>query len=859
MGREDELNWLHDTVAQQNAVAVSAVAGMGGIGKTELATQYATQYKKDYRAIAWIRESIGDIRVDVINYCINQGIKIPQEYQSLSIVEQIDYCWQEFHGVGVNGGSPIKKPILVVFDDITNINHLGEVIPKIPGFGVIITTRIRELPTQVVTRYLDVLEPDAAFDLLKELVGKDDPRMKNQEEDARKLCQWLEYLPLGVELVGGYLHSDPDLSCEYILEELQELGLEDEALQRNKPTFNAATRGVKAAFELTWSKLSSYAQETALLLSAFAPQDIIWKIVERTAIAEEFKEVRQPLSLKKRQLNNGKKELIKYHVLQLQDKNETDSVNYRIHALVHLFLKENLAEQERFELLSIVTNALIYIARSIDYGITLEQVNSLSPFIIHLEALAKDLCLNIETVEANNEEISYIKIYQQQRQLSVKDEDLITANNRLGRFYEGQGNYATALPWYEQNVKLLKSRLGDRDPDTATSLNDLAKLYVNQGRYPEAEPLYKKALALRKEILGSRHPSVASSLNNLAELHRKQGRYPETEPLYKEALALRKEILGSRHPSVASSLNNLAILYYDQGRYIEVEPLLKEALALRKEILGDCHPYVADSLNNLAGLYYKQGRYLEVEPLYKEALALRKEILGDCHPYVADSLNNLALIYDKQGRYPEAESLYKQALALHKEVLGDRHPNVAISLHNLAGLYYNQQKYLEAEPLYKKALALRKELLGDLHPDVADSLYGLAELYHNQEKYPEAEPLHKEALALRKQIFGDCHPHVAFSLNGLARLYSDQRKYSKAELLYKESLTLTKKILGDRHPHVATSLNDLASLYGNQERYQEAEPLFIEAVAIAEETLGFDNPKTVIMRENLAYLRNAQS
>ncbi|MGK7882168.1 MAG: tetratricopeptide repeat protein [Crocosphaera sp.] len=691
MGREDELNWLHDTVAQQNTVAISAVAGMGGIGKTELATQYATKYKEDYKAIAWIRESIGDIRVDVINYCINQGIKIPQEYQSLSIAQQIDYCWQCLKSEVRSQKSEVEDFILVVFDDITNINHLSEAIPKIPGFGVIITTRIRELPPQVVTRYLDVLEPDAAFNLLKGLVGKDDPRMKNQEEDGRKLCKWLEYLPLGVELVGGYLRSDPDLSCEDILEELQELGLEDEALKRNKTTLNAATRGVKTAFQLTWSKLSSHAQETGLLLSAFAPQDIIWKIVEHIAIAEEFKEVRQPLSLNKRQLNNGKKELIKYHILQVQDKHDTDTVNYKIHALVHLFLKEKLAQQERFDLLAIVTNVLIYIARSIDYGITLEQVNSVSPFIIHLEALAKDLCLNIETPEENNEEISYIKIYQQQRQLSVKDEDFAWVNISIGRFYEGQGNYATALPWYEQNLRVVKDRLGNKNFDVALSLMSLGNLYRLQGKYSEAESLSLEDLALRKDLFGDRHRDVATSLNDLAAVYDDQGRYTEAEPLYKQALALRKELLGDRHPKVATTLNNLALLYNNQEKYPEAEPLFKQALALYKESLGDRHPEVATTLNNLALLYHNQGRYTEAEPLYIEALALRKEILDDRHPDVAISLNNLAGLYENQGRYTEAEPLYIEAVAIAEEKLGVDHPNTVIIRDNLARLRNAQQ------------------------------------------------------------------------------------------------------------------------------------------------------------------------
>ncbi len=70
---------------------------------------------------------------------------------------------------------------------------------------------------------------------------------------------------------------------------------------------------------------------------------------------------------------------------------------------------------------------------------------------------------------------------------------------------------------------------------------------------------------------------------------------------------------------------------------------------------------------------------------------------------------------------------------------------------------------------------------------------------------------------------------------------------------------MTRSRLQVHHSDTATSLNNLANLYYNQGRYTEAEPLYIEAVAIAEETLGVDHPNTVIIRDNLARLRNAQS
>ncbi|MCE2670487.1 MAG: tetratricopeptide repeat protein [Microcystis sp. 49638_E5] len=299
----------------------------------------------------------------------------------------------------------------------------------------------------------------------------------------------------------------------------------------------------------------------------------------------------------------------------------------------------------------------------------------------------------------------------------IADEDLFWSYTGLARYYNGQGLYAIAEPYYQACLTATRTHLGDNHPDVATSLNNLAALYDSQGRYTEAEPLYLEALDLRKRLLGDNHPDVAQSLNNLAYLYNSQGRYTEAEPLYLEALDLYKRLLGDNHPHVAASLNNLAYLYKSQGRYTEAEPLYLEALDLLKRLLGDNHPDVATSLSSLAYLYNSQGRYTEAEPLFLEALDLCKRLLGDNHPHVAASLNNLANLYYSQGRYTEAEPLFLEALDLCKRLLGDNHPSVATSLNNLAALYDSQGRYTEAEPLYLEAINIATQALGENHPN----------------------------------------------------------------------------------------------------------------------------------------------
>ena len=88
----------------------------------------------------------------------------------------------------------------------------------------------------------------------------------------------------------------------------------------------------------------------------------------------------------------------------------------------------------------------------------------------------------------------------------MTDEDLIWPFVGLGRFYEGQGNYSEALPWWEKCLSVVQERLGSEHPSVATSLNNLAGLYKSQGKYEEAEPYYQQSLEMYRKLLGSEHP-----------------------------------------------------------------------------------------------------------------------------------------------------------------------------------------------------------------------------------------------------------------------------------------------------------------------------------------------------------------
>ncbi|AVQ71120.1 hypothetical protein B5D77_07150 [Microcystis sp. MC19] len=766
VGREDAMVQMHHQLQQQERIAITAVVtGMAGVGKTELALQYALYHKKKSTypgGICWVGVQGETVGVQLLNFAKSLLGLFPPE--DLNLRGQLDYCWARWQPPG---------DVLLILDDVHQYEEIQDYLPpQEQRFKVLITTRQHWLAASFEQLRLPVLSESAALALLESLIGAS--RLQAELEVGKGLCAWLGYLPLGLELVGRFLKRRNNWTLARMQQQLIDKGLQLSALQ-NPSGDMTAQRGVEAAFEVSWEALNQPARDLGCFLSLFALAPIPWRLViERCLSAEDEEELE----------DIREEQLLNLHLLQA-----VEGEVYQFHPLVRQFFQAKLAlREDGDELKRLFCRGMVEEAKTIPETPTKEQVEAVALSIPHIAESATEL------------------------EQWLEEEDLTSPFGGLWKFYEGQGLYEQAEPWHEQCREVTRRRLGDNHPDVATSLNNLAALYNFQGRYKEAEPLYLEALDLCKRLLGDNHPDVATSLNNLAALYNSQGRYKEAEPLYLEALDLRKRLLGDNHPDVAQSLNNLAVLYRSQGRYKEAEPLYLEALDLKKRLLGDNHPNVANSLNNLALLYNSQGRYKEAEPLLLEALDLRKRLLGDNHPHVAQSLNNLAGLYESQGRYKEAEPLLLEALDLRKRLLGDNHPDVAQSLNNLAGLYESQGRYTEAEPLYLEALELFKRLLGDNHPDVARSLNNLAGLYESQGRYTEAEPLYLEALELFKRLLGDNHPDVARSLNNLARLYNSQGKYEEAEPLYLEALAIAEQALGENHPTTVRIRENLESL-----------------------------------------------
>jgi len=336
VGRESDWEWLCTEIqkpTQSGQPVLVALAGMGGVGKTELAIRYARQHLNDYPGgICWIFARESEVGSEIVDFATTQfNLEIPERCNNLS--KKLDFCWRRWQ----------EGKVLLVLDDVEAFGKVKLSLPPDNRFKVLITTR-RKMGSPVRSRSLEVLMQDASLELLasEALVGQS--RLESEQPTAERLCEWLGYLPLGLELVGRYLNQEPDLSLSTMLFNLQQQALKEESLVGDSEDENwslTAKRGVAAAFELSWAKLKEDPRRLGRLLGLFALAPIPWKLVE-SAEQDRCDLFPQNGAFDPENLGKARLELVNLHLLKWVEKEV-----YLLHALIRKFFQQKLEELDR--------------------------------------------------------------------------------------------------------------------------------------------------------------------------------------------------------------------------------------------------------------------------------------------------------------------------------------------------------------------------------------------------------------------------------------------------------------------------------------------------------------------------------
>jgi len=548
-GRDEILRRLHAALGAGKAAALTqAISGLGGVGKTQLALEYAYRHAGEYAVVWWLRaETPATLADDYAALAPHLGVTLVAD-QGAVIRE-------------VRAELGRRDRILLVFDNATEPGSIKPYLPVGPGARVIVTTRAQNWPGAEAQDVAELAIEKAVEFLLKRSGQTDGPAAKQAAEEVAKR---LGCLPLALEQAAAYVEACGKSLADYAAL-LEQRGLE--VLEKGEPFQYERTVGTtwELAFEKVKAKYPA-AVELLYFCAFLAPEAIPLKDL---ASARE----KVPADLAKLlddevALDEAKKALLGFSLIR------ADGESLSIHRLVSEVIRKRMSADERERWLRAALGAVgrLFPGEPQDVR-TWPQCERWLPHA--LTVVAWD---DAEAVDASTCSLLL---------------------NRAGTHLWDKASYNEAEPLLRRALAIDEQSLGPNDPNVATAMNNLAGPLVDANRLAEAESLLRRALAIYEQSLGPNDPDVATAMNNLAELLRSANRLGEAEPLLRHALSIDEQSLGPNQPSVARDLNNLAMLLKATNRLGEAEPLYRRALAIDENSLGPDHPKTRTIRNNL--------------------------------------------------------------------------------------------------------------------------------------------------------------------------------------------------------------------------------------------------------------------
>lgn len=759
---------MHDKPApvMPPSVRRAAVHGMGGIGKSALAVEYAHRFRDLYAGVCWCpAETHTGLLSALAGLAVTLGAAAAEEANV-----------EKAANAALRRLAEQRTTWLLVYDNVPAPDAIADLLPS-AGARVLITSRFSDWSELAGEVPLDVLPLDEAVALLHRRTGRSDAA------GANALAEVLGRLPLALDHAAAY--------CKRTQMQFGEYSNKASSLINAAPRGVGYPRSVAATFDLAITQAVTQcpvAEELMAYLAQCAPERIPTTLVE-SAVDDETERLQALASL-------AEVSLLKHD--PFEDGTPAVTVHRLVQAIARAQANGSAKTAEAVARL-IARLAVIYPDNAYNNPDLWPQCAHVTPHLIALHEGARDAAVVIA--------------------------DWPELLNRAGGYFLGRGAYSQAAPFLRDALAIREKALGPEHPDTAESLNNLATLLSAQGDYRGARPLIERALAIRQRTLGPENPATAESLDGLAGLLHRQRDFAGARPLYECALAIREKALGPEHSDTANSLNNLGGLLSNQGDYRGARPLYERALAIRQRALGAEHPKTADSLNNLAFVLRADGDFAGALSLYQRALSITEKIFGPEHPRTATSLNNLAFHLNAQGDVAGARSLYQCALSITEKALGPEHPDTAGSLSNLAGLLAEQGDLVGAQPLFERALAIFEKVLGPEHPDTAISLQHLALLRQDQGEREATRPLLERALGINEKALGSEHRDTNRTRCYLARLLIATSEPNEALALADTALAGHEKLLGRDHPWTKDSARFTADALDAVGRTDEASAL----------------------------------
>lgn len=341
-------------------------------------------------------------------------------------------------------------------------------------------------------------------------------------------------------------------------------------------------------------------------------------------------------------------------------------------------------------------------------------VNELKPEIT--EDKCKNFCDSMQELADNCENDlkavePYKDLFIKSANLLMKSEDEKTANYLSSVSYVlfNLAYYVDALFYMLKTLVIREEKLPENHPDIASSLNNVGCAYGKLGgdKGYEIECEYcLKALAIREKVLPENHPDIATSLNNIGYAYCELGDPKEALKYLLKALTIREKVLPKNHPDIAESLNNVGSAYGKLGKHDKVFEYKKRALVIWNNELLKNHTECAAPFHHIGVIYGELKCYRKQLEYFNKALTIQEKKLSKNHPEIALLYNNISATYMCLRNYDKAlpymlkvASIFEQTVPKNNAQLAKIYSRISKAYANL-GDEKNSEKYLKLYQQY---------------------------------------------------------------------------------------------------------------------------------------------------------------
>jgi Domain of unknown function (DUF4062)/Tetratricopeptide repeat/NB-ARC domain len=749
-GRESILERLHTELTGDGTAVVlaRAVYGLGGVGKTQVALEYAHRYQTDYHLIWWINAE--------------QSLQI-----SLALAELAERLGLQVGGNAAEAAAAALEQLrrdvtgrwLLIFDNAEDPADLTPFFPAGSGH-ILITSRNHAWTRHAEPTELDVFSHQESLAHLTHHVPGLDKR------DATRVSVAVGGLPLAVEQAAAWL-AETGMPAALFAEWLETQTTK--ALGLNKPLDYA--KPVVAAWNLSIDRLKQESPASLRLLQILAfcsPGAISAALIYSEAMVECLLPYDETLT-RKELIGQVIQSISRFALLKVDQSTKP----VQIHRLVQAVIRSQMSDKEqvvaRHELHKILAEATPLEGQTDDPA-TWSAYDIIWP---HLEPSRAEECDDPRT-----------------RQLLI----------HWVRYQWRHGEFESCLNLARHLEALWLEHLGPDYPQTLRVQFHIANVLRSQGRFIESRELDTFVLGRQRDVLGADHPYALMTANGLAADLRALGQFQEALTSDRETYESFKEKFGEDYPRTLAAAQNLGCSLRLVGDCFTARRLDEETLERQKVILGPEHPNTLLSEASLALDLRAAGAFRESVDLLRGTWVKYREVLGDDMTETLSTAASLAASLRKAGQQSEAIILAEDTYQRYKHRYGSDVPEAQLCALNLAWDCAATGQTSRALELVTGVRAAYQSSLGVDHPNTLVAANNLACYLRVGGRLSEALALAEDTLVRMRQKLGERHPLALSCAVNLANCRGDSGDLKSAEAMERQAVRLLKEVLGDDHP-----------------------------------------------------------